>query len=215
METSQPRSILLATSDPENGRALLDLISPCGLAIVQASSVPEAEESLSDGIWLAFCEDRLAGGGYGEFLRRTRLAGLQVPVVVSSSLGGPEQYLEAMRLGAHDYITVPYQRNAINLILQRRCEVRRSLVLPVQVYGVDAAGFPFLDNVHTLDVSSRGAKLGGIRRKLRPGDLVGVLSCEKASVCRVVSVRSVEEPSSPSEVGIQILSSASCPWNFQ
>jgi hypothetical protein len=120
-----------------------------------------------------------------------------------------------MRLGAHDYITVPYQRNAINEILQRRCEERRSLVFPVQVYGVDSTGFPFLDNVHTLDVSSQGAKLGGIRRKLRPGDLVGVLSCEKSSVFRVVSVRSIEESSSTSEVGIQILSSASCPWNFQ
>jgi CheY-like chemotaxis protein len=215
METSQPRSILLATSDPENGRALLDLISPCGLAIVQSSSVPEAEEALSAGIWLAFCEDRLPGGGYVEFLRRTKMAGSEVPVVVSSSLGGPEQYLEAMRLGAHDYITVPYQRNAINLILQRRCEERHSLVFPVQVYGVDAAGLPFLDKVHTLDVSSQGAKLGGIRRELRPGDLVGVLYCEKASVFRVAWVRSVEEPSSPSEVGIQILNPASCPWNFQ
>jgi hypothetical protein len=29
-----------------------------------------------------------------------------------------------------------------------------------------------------------------------------------------VSVRSVEESSSTSEVGIQILNSASCPWNF-
>lgn len=150
---------------------------------------------MSDGIWLAFCEDRLPGGGYGEFLRRTKLAGPQVPVVVSSSLlGGPEQYLEAMRLGAHDYITVPYQRNAINLILQRRREERRSLVLPVQVYGVDAAGLPFLDNAHTLDVSSQGAKLGGIRRTLRPGDLVGVLYCETASVFRVAWVRNVEGP---------------------
>lgn len=48
METSQPKSILLATSDPENGRALLDLISPCGLAIVQASSVPEALASAGE-----------------------------------------------------------------------------------------------------------------------------------------------------------------------
>jgi CheY-like chemotaxis protein len=214
METSQPESILLATSDPANGGALLDLISPCGRAIVQASSVPEAEEALSDGIWLAFCEDRLPGGGYGEFLRRTKLAGSQVPVVVSSSLGGPEQYLEAMRLGAHDYITVPYQRSAINLIMQQRCEERRFLVLPVQVYGVDAAGLPFLDSAHTLDVSSQGAKLGGIRRTHRPGNLVGVLYCETASVFRVAWVQSVEEPSGPAEVGIQILRSASCPWNF-
>jgi CheY-like chemotaxis protein len=95
METSQPQSILLATSDPENGRALHELVSPCGRTIVQASSVPEAEEALSDGLWLAFCEDRLPGGGYGEFLRRSKLAGPQVPVVVSSSWGGPEQYLEA------------------------------------------------------------------------------------------------------------------------
>jgi CheY-like chemotaxis protein len=215
METSQPGSILLATSDPENGRALHELVSPCGRAIVQASSVQEAEEALSNGVWLAFCEDRLPGGGYGEFLRRTELAGPQVPVVVSSSWGGSEQYLEAMRLGAHDYITVPYRRNVIELILQRRCEERRSAVLPVQVYGVDAEGLPFLDKTHTLDVSSQGAKLGGIQRKLRPDDLVGVLYCEKASVFRVAWVRSVEGPSRASEVGIQILNSASCPWNVQ
>jgi len=214
METSQPRSILLATSDPANRRALLELISPCGRAIVEASSVTEAEESLSDGIWLAFCEDRLSGGGYAEFLRRTRLAAPQVPVVVSSSSGGPEQYLEAMRLGAHDYITVPYQPHAIDLILERRCDERRSLRFPVQVYGVDAAGVPFLDNAHTLDVSSQGAKLGGIRRELRPDDLVGVQCCETASVFRVVWVRRVEGPGSPAEVGIQILNSSICPWNF-
>ncbi len=214
MEKSQPKSILLATSDRENSRELLELIEPCGRAILQASSVPEAAEALSDGIWLAFCEDRLPGGGYGEFLRRRKLTGSVVPVVVSSALGGPEQYLEAMRLGAHDYITVPYQPNAINLILQRRCEERHSLVLPVQVYGADITGFPFLDNAHTLNVNSQGAKLGGIRRKLRPGDLVGVLYCETASVFRVVWVQSVEEAGSPAEVGIQILSSASCPWNF-
>ncbi len=214
METSQPKSILLATSDPENGRALLDLISPCGRTIVQASSVPEAEEALSDGIWLAFCEDRLPGGGYGEFLRRSKLTGSEVPVVVSSSLGGPEQYLEAMRLGAHDYITVPYQAGAIDLILRHRCEERRSLVLPVQVYGADATGLPFLDSAHTLDVSSQGAKLGGIRRKLRPGDLVGVLYCETASVFRVAWVESVEDPNRPVEAGVQIVSSGSCPGNF-
>jgi len=214
MEASKPTAILLATSDPANGRALLNLISPCGRAIVQASSVAEAEESLSDGIWLAFCEDRLPGGGYGEFLRRAKLAGSQVPVVVSSSSGGPEQYLEAMRLGAHDYIAAPYQPNAIDLILQRRSEQRGSLVLPVQVYGMDASGLPFLVEAHTLDISSQGAKLGGIRPKLRPGDFVGVQWCGTASVFRVAWVRSVEEPSGASEVGIQILNSASCPWNF-
>ncbi len=214
METSQPKSILLATSDPGNARALLDLISPCGRGIVQAFSVAEAEESLSGGIWLAFCEDRLPGGGYGEFLRRTKLAAPQVPVVVSSSLGGPEQYLEAMGLGAHDYITVPYQANAIDLILRRRCEERRPLALPVQVYGVDAAGRPFLDDAHTLNVSSQGAKLGGFRPKLRPGNLVGVLCCGTASVFRVAWVRSVEGPGGPWEAGIQALTSASYSWNF-
>jgi hypothetical protein len=79
---------------------------------------------------------------------------------------------------------------------------------------MDASGLPFLDNAHTLDVSSQGAKLGGIRRELRPDGLLGVLCCATASVFRVVWVRNVEGPGSLAEVGIQILTSSICPWNF-
>lgn len=213
MAESQPQSILLAFSDPDQSRVLFDLISPFGREIVQTASVQEAVEALSEAIWLAFCEDHLAGGGYAEFLRRTTLAGLQVPVVVAAPSGGPEQYVEAMRLGAHDYITAPYQPKVVELILQRRCEERSPLVLPVQIYGVDAEGVPFLENAQTLDISSHGAKLG-VHHQLRLHSLVGVSYYEKGGVFRVAWVRNASAPSGLSEVGVQVLGKESCPWGF-
>jgi PilZ domain len=48
------------------------------------------------------------------------------------------------------------------------------VVLPVRVWGTDSEGQPFSEIVHTLDVSSRGARLGGFHGTLKPGETVGI-----------------------------------------
>ena len=48
------------------------------------------------------------------------------------------------------------------------------MVLPLRVWGTDATGKTFMLMAHTLDVSPTGARLGGFRSQVAPGDIVGV-----------------------------------------
>ena len=50
-----------------------------------------------------------------------------------------------------------------------RRAARVKAVLPVKISGTDAAGKPYIDVVHTLDVTEIGARLGAIRSQLKIG----------------------------------------------
>lgn len=56
----------------------------------------------------------------------------------------------------------------------RRSKNRVKAVLPVRMWGTDASGQPFSEMVHTLDISSHGARLGGFHGNLKVGDTVGL-----------------------------------------
>jgi len=211
---SQNASLLLACSEPNSRNALRSVLSTLGTTIHEAEDVIEAEKRLSSEISLVLCEDCLPNGGYRELLHKIQLARLGIPLVVSSATGGTEQYLEAMELGADDYITPPYRNEFLQPILQRRREERQALILPVEIYGVDSAGVPFLERGRTENVSLHGARLAGIRANLRPGDLVGVNCCEKTDTCRIAWVGEAGEPGIGREIGIESLDPAGCSWNF-
>lgn len=209
----RPPLVLVASVDPRHGPPLLDLISQFGLGTVEARSVSEAEKAISPDVCLVFCEDCLPEGGYSELLRKTRLNGSRLPIVVSSVSDDPEQYLKAMQSGAYDYVVPPYRASAVELILQRRCEERRPLALPVQIFGVDAAGVPFLQETVTSDISAGGARIGGIVVDLRPGDLIGVMCCEKNATFRIAWSKVREGGAGTREIGIQQMDPGECPWS--
>ena len=48
------------------------------------------------------------------------------------------------------------------------------MVLPLRVWGTDTTGKTFMLMAHTLDVSPTGARLGGFRSQVAPGEIVGV-----------------------------------------
>jgi len=56
---------------------------------------------------------------------------------------------------------------------QRR-EPRKDLQVPVRVFGTDADGRPFSENISTINVSREGAKLTGLRAKIKPGEVIGM-----------------------------------------
>lgn len=211
---SHPESYLVACSDPCNRNALLDALSAPGVTVQQAATIMEAKRILSATTAVVFCEDRLPGGGYPELLRAIQQGQLQIPLVVASTSGGPEQYLEAMELGADDYITPPYQRHVIESIVERRRERRRPMILPVQIYGLDCDGVPFFESASTQDISRGGARITGIRSKLSVGDMIGVNYCDEANVCRVAWVGALEGPAGTQEIGVEHMDPAHCSWDF-
>ena len=56
---------------------------------------------------------------------------------------------------------------------QRR-EPRTETRLAVRIFGTDADGRVFSENVFTLDVSHGGAKLTGVAARIKPGEIIGI-----------------------------------------
>jgi two-component system response regulator PilR (NtrC family) len=114
-----PPKVLLACTDPESRQTLNSLLGQCGMQTVVSSSVRESRRILArGGVAMVFCEARLADGSFREVLRQAGARHQRVPVVVASRLDDTNQYLEAMRLGAFDFIACPYRRSEVEWIVQ-------------------------------------------------------------------------------------------------
>lgn len=110
--------ILLACSDPATRRVLEETLAQLGLEPVIATDVNEVRAALSqESPQLLICEEGLPEGGYREVLRLAKAIGSEVPVVVCSLLDGMDEYLEAMELGAFDFIARPCRRSDVEFIL--------------------------------------------------------------------------------------------------
>ena len=65
-------------------------------------------------------------------------------------------------------------------------EGKHSVLVVLQ--GMDASGKPFIEAAFTRDISADGARLEGVPRRLRPGDILGITFQQKKSRLRVVWV---------------------------
>jgi hypothetical protein len=70
--------------------------------------------------------------------------------------------------------------------INRRSQDRTKAVLPVRVWGKDAAGSPFQETAHTLDITPTGARLGAIHHALKAEDKLTVQYRQRRAEFRVV-----------------------------
>jgi PilZ domain len=93
-------------------------------------------------------------------------------------------------------------------------EPRVDVDLPVRVFGVDADDHAFSQIAHALNISNHGAKIAGVKARLRTGDVIGVHFGDKKARCRVIWVveaRAVETI----EVGVKVVEGQPCPWQTE
>ena len=110
--------VLVASSDAGKRTALVDVLAQCGLKPMTARNLSEVRAILAERpVHLVFCEDALPEGGFREVLWMAQATGSGVPLVVSSLLGELEEYLEAMQLGAFDFIAAPYRPSEVASIV--------------------------------------------------------------------------------------------------
>jgi PilZ domain len=86
--------------------------------------------------------------------------------------------------------------------------VKRDLL--VRIWGM-AEGRPFFQNVHTEEISQRGAKLFGIEHHLTTGDVIGIQLGDKKSRVKIMWVIDAGE-AQKIDAGIEILEAQPCPW---
>jgi hypothetical protein len=95
----------------------------------------------------------------------------------------------------------------------KRREARKSLSLPVRIFGTDRGGRIFSENVTAAEVSQNGAKLTGVRTALRVDEIIG-LTYGKSKVH--FKVKWAGEPGSPreGEIGLLNLTPEKPLWDF-
>jgi two-component system response regulator PilR (NtrC family) len=139
---SETAKVLVASSDAENGHSLKKLLVECGLDSTVVSSLEEARALLAEEtISLVICDAQLTGGSFRELLQLAEST--KIPVVVASRLPDTREYLEAMRLGAFDFIASPYRRAEMQQIvssaLRHAVAAGRAALSSHQQRGIPAA----------------------------------------------------------------------------
>ncbi len=113
-----PHLVLVACSESESRRMLYGILTDFGLQPVHTATVREAREILArQPVQMVFCESSLPDGTFREILSSTPVVESRIPVVVASRVGDTSEYLEAMRMGAFDFVAGPYRRAELEWIV--------------------------------------------------------------------------------------------------
>ncbi len=70
--------------------------------------------------------------------------------------------------------------------MDRRKNARVTVLLPVEIWGMDAHGRPFTDPAVVINMSARGIVLQGVRRRMRVGELLDVRMGSDRAQFRIV-----------------------------
>src|ERR687891_2135185 len=115
------QKVVLVVDDEESLRTFLaDLLGMVGYQVRTAGGGQQALEMLSGGAFDAVLLDVILPDLSGlEVLRRYRADGGTAPVIVLSALTGADDVVRAMKLGATDYLSKPFNRQELEDALAR------------------------------------------------------------------------------------------------
>jgi DNA-binding NtrC family response regulator len=119
-------SILLIDDDPSLRRVIEYSLAENGYSVLPAASGEEGLALFQKGPCDAVITDITMPGMSGlEVLVKVRQADLNVPVIIITAYGTVESAVSAMKQGAFDYITKPFNRDELRITLERALKMRR------------------------------------------------------------------------------------------
>jgi DNA-binding NtrC family response regulator len=126
MREKRPIQVLVV-DDEKPTRVLMEReLPPSGCAVVTAQSGEEALDVLSRRDFdVVLLDLRMPGLGGMETLRRLRSSGVTAEVVVLTGHPEIESAVEAMKLGAYDYLTKPFKLSEVEAVLRSAMEKRQ------------------------------------------------------------------------------------------
>jgi DNA-binding NtrC family response regulator len=118
---------VLVVDDEKPTRVLMERELPqSGCVVVTAQNGEEALEVLSrQDFDVVLLDLKMPGVGGMETLRRLRGSGAAAEVVVLTGHPEVESAIEAMKLGAYDYLTKPFKLSEVEAVLKRAAEKRQ------------------------------------------------------------------------------------------
>jgi two-component system NtrC family response regulator len=126
METG--RRILIADDEAPQRELIAGFLRNLGYAIAVAADGVEAVERVREGgIDLVLLDQRMPRLGGPDAIRALRDAHPDLDIVVVTAYGGVEQAVEALQLGAIDYLTKPLDLDRLEIVVRKALE-RRTLL---------------------------------------------------------------------------------------
>ena len=95
--------------------------------------------------------------------------------------------------------------------MDRRRNPRVSAHLPVRLWGLDAHDLPFMQLATVKNLSSTGVVIQGMRRRIKPGEILELQLDDEKAQFRVIWVGQ-QGTDSAGELGLQRLASEPCLW---
>src|SRR6266403_5837051 len=124
--TSLPGRILVADDEESIRWVLTTALAGEGHTIEQVDGGDAAFDRLSrDHFDLALVDIKMPGLDGLSMLSKARDAGLTTPIVIITAQNTMANAIEAMKRGAYDYLTKPFDVEEVRLLVQRALEMRR------------------------------------------------------------------------------------------
>lgn len=116
---------VMIVDDEENARQNIgEFLSGRGFEVIGVATLAEAREALGRGDADIVLLDVQLPDGYGpSLLYETERMAVRPPVILITAFGDIEMAVEAMKNGAHDFLTKPIEFSRLESSLNRACEV--------------------------------------------------------------------------------------------
>jgi two-component system NtrC family response regulator len=119
-------SILVVEDEQAQRRLIVEILERAGHVLRSAADVDSALDAIADEVPdLVLCDWRMPGRDGGELLAEVRRRGLGCGFIVMTAYGSIAHAVEAIRLGADDYLGKPFEREALLLAVHRVLKTRR------------------------------------------------------------------------------------------
>ena len=121
-----PPTVLVVEDDPSTSFTLQETLRREGYEIASAADGETALDAVTThSPDLIILDVKLPEMSGLEVLRRLRATGCEVPVIVVTSYGNVQMAVEAIKLGAFDFVQKPFELAALRLLMERALEVDR------------------------------------------------------------------------------------------
>ncbi|NVB40489.1 sigma-54-dependent Fis family transcriptional regulator [Pseudenhygromyxa sp. WMMC2535] len=118
--------ILIVDDKPAMSALLVDDLEELGYTAEAANSAEEALARAGEQRFDVVVTDLRMPGGSGIQLCRDLIQDQpEIPVIVMTAFGSMDAAIEAMRAGAYDFLTKPFERSTLQLVLDRALNHRR------------------------------------------------------------------------------------------
>jgi two-component system NtrC family response regulator len=119
-------SILVVEDEQAQRRLIVEILERAGHELRSSGDVDGALDAIANEVPdLVICDWRMPGRDGGELLADVRRRGLGCGFIVMTAYGSIAHAVEAVRLGADDYLGKPFEREALLLAVHRVLKTRR------------------------------------------------------------------------------------------